>query len=142
MLCCFAPGVPNREPRRISQLRNQTSPHKALEDQREKKWNQMRPFLVEGEKKDPGVSSTDNSCPRFQRQQQHTTRHEIQDVLWRHFQGSKWSSADALLTTIMTKKTGRNLIALSCQAARHNHRIFKYEHSCDELGMEHGQSRN
>lgn len=102
----------------------------------------MRLFLEEEEKKDPSVSSSDSSCPRFQRQQQHNIRHEIQDVLWRHFQANKWSSADALLTTIMIKKIGRNLIALSCQAAQYNHHIFKYEHICDELGMEHGQSRN
>jgi len=102
----------------------------------------MRLFLTEGEKRDPSVSSTTNSCPRLQRQQQHTTRHEIRDVLWRHFQASKQSSADALLTAITIKKIGRNLIALSCQATQYNHCIFKYEHICDELEMEHGQSRN
>lgn len=64
----------------------------------------MRLFLMEGLKEDPRVTI---NCPRFQRPQQHDTRHEIQDVLWRHFQASKQSSADALLTTVMIKKNGK-----------------------------------
>lgn len=55
------------------------------------------------------------SCPGLQKGSR-ATRCETRDVLWRHFQDSKESSADCLLPTTV-KKPGRNPIALSWQAA-------------------------
>lgn len=50
MLCCLGTGVliaPASVPRWVSELRNQTAAHKALEEQRQEKQNPISLFLME-----------------------------------------------------------------------------------------------
>lgn len=54
-MLCFGSGVPCKEVPKISQFRNQTSPHKALKEQKEEE--QGRVSLTERGRRDPSSES-------------------------------------------------------------------------------------